>query len=241
MSANGNWLLFTDADTIHSCDGIARAVSYAVVNELDGLSLFVHQESKGWSDCITLSVAHAGLFAGQHPSNHILNGQFILISRQAYLESGGFETVRNEPLEDVAFGNRLHYLGYRVPVLKGEDIALVRMYKDRRHMFLGMSRLASSSLKWERSFAFFTILLITGLMSPLIVLIGVLRGKIRWRWLPMTWGAASMSIFPWSRRFGGTGWSALAPVGALLVQIAGVYGLINRLLGRGILWKDRRI
>ena len=70
---------------------------------------------------------------------------------------------------------------------------------------------------------------------------GVLRGKVRWQWFPLTWGSASLTVLPWARRFGGAGWSLLAPLGALLVQVAGVHGLVNRLLGRGVMWKDRRV
>jgi glycosyltransferase involved in cell wall biosynthesis len=241
LVTKSSWLLFTDADTVHTAEGITRAVSYALLNGLDGLSLFLHQKSKIWSDRLTLGVAHAGLFAGQHPSNHILNGQFILLRRSVYLESGGFEAVSAEPLEDVALGNRLYSLGYQVPVLNGENVALVRMYQNHQQMFLGMSRLASASLTWERSFAILTVLLITALMSPLIVQLGVLRGKLPWGYLPLTWSAASISVLPWARRLGGKGWWLLAPMGGLLVQVAGVYGLVNRLLGRGIGWKDRKV
>jgi glycosyltransferase involved in cell wall biosynthesis len=239
--AHGEWLLFTDADTVHTQYGAARAVSFALQNNLDGLSLFISQQSDHWCDRLALSAAHAGLFAGQHPSNHLLNGQFILLRRQVYVESGGFAAVSNEPLEDVALGNHLYQQGFHVPVMSGADIAQVRMYSNRKQMFFGMSRLASAALRWERSWAAITVLLITALMSPLIVLQGVLRGKFHWRWLPVSWIAASLSLLPWTRRFGNPAWALLAPIGALVVQVAGVYGILCRLLGRGIPWKDRQV
>lgn len=241
LSTNGEWLLFTDADTVHAADGTARAVSYALQNNLDGLSLFISQHSDHWLDRLALSAAHTGLFAGQHPSSRLLNGQFILLRRQVYIDSGGFEAVSGEPLEDVALGNRLFQLGYKVPVLNGADIAQVKMYSSRGQMFFGMSRLASAALRWERWGATLTVLMITALMSPLIVLHGVASGKIRWRWLPVCWSAATVSLLPWTRRLGTPGWAVLAPFGALLVQAAGIYGILNRVLGRGIPWKDRRV
>lgn len=241
LASRSEWLLFTDADTLHTPDGAARAVACAHRGGLDGLSLFIRQVPQDWSDRLALSAAYAGLFAGQNPSNAMLNGQFILLRRAVYLESGGFAAVCREPLEDVALGNHLAQLGYRVPVLLGEDAAAVRMYRSPRQMFNGLTRLASGSLEWQSGWAVVTALFITALMSPLIVLAGVLTRQLRWRLLPLTWTTSVVSLLPFARRFG-LGWLALlAPVGALIVQAAGITGLARRLLGRGIPWKGRRV
>ncbi len=240
-ASQGEWLLFTDADTVHTQDGAARAVSYALQKKLDGLSLFISQHPDHWCDRLALSTAHAGLFAGYHPSNHLLNGQYILLRRQVYLECRGFAAVASEPLEDVALGNYLYSLGYQVPVLNGEDIAWVRMYSNRRQMFFGLSRLASNSLRWEGFSAAYTVLLITALMSPLIVLYGGIRGHLPRRWLPLSWSATTLGLLPWTRRFGMPVLALIAPLGALLVQAAGIYGLIRQLLGIGIPWKGRKV
>jgi cellulose synthase/poly-beta-1,6-N-acetylglucosamine synthase-like glycosyltransferase len=241
LVAGGEWLLFTDADTVHSPDGPARAVAYSLDNGLDGLSMFIHQECNIWSERLALTAAFAGLFAGHHSSNHLLNGQFILLRRQVYLDSGGFAAVRNQSLEDVALGNWLHKRGYSVPVIRGDDAASVHMYGSHSQVFQGMSKLGSDSLRWAGVYAIFTVSFITAVMCPWIVLVGVMSRKLKWVWLPGTWGAASLSILHWSRRFGSAWWALLAPIGALIVQVAGVYGLANRLLGRGVVWKDRRV
>ncbi len=241
LASQTEWLLFTDADTIHTPDGAARSVECAVQSGLDGLSLFLRQVPQDWSDRLALSAAYAGLFAGENPANALLNGQFILLKRSVYLESGGFSTVCREPLEDVALGNHLARLGYRVPVMLGEDAAAVRMYRGPRQMFNGLSRLAFGSLEWQSGWAAVTALFITALMSPLIVLVGVLSGQLRMRWLPITWATSVVSLLPWARRFDLGGLAVLAPVGALIVQAAGIAGFAMRLLGRGISWKGRRV
>jgi chlorobactene glucosyltransferase len=241
QQARGEWLLFTDADTLHTPDGPARAMAYATANQLDGLSLFIRQECRSWSDRLALSTAFAGLFAGQRRSSPMLNGQFILLRRQVYLESGGFSAVRGEALEDVALGSWLHQQGYRVPILRGEDAAAVRMYGSHTQMFHGMSRLGSDSLRWAGSGALATALFITALVSPLIVLTGVILGKIRLRWLLPSWAAAALSILPWARRFGSPGWALLAPAGAAMVLTAAVFGLVSRIFGLGVQWKGRKV
>ena len=49
LAAGGEWLLFTDADTIHTPDGPGTVVAYAMAQGLDGLSLFLDQECRNLS------------------------------------------------------------------------------------------------------------------------------------------------------------------------------------------------
>lgn len=237
--AQGEWLLFTDADTVHHPEGVAHVIRYAADNGLDGLSLWLKQETRGLSDRLALTAAFAGLFAGLPPKHTHLNGQYILLRRDVYVTSNGFAAVRQEALEDVALGHHLKKGGYQVPILHGSRIAAVSMYANDRQMWHGLSRLSADSLRWSGLSSVLTVIFITALMSPLLTIAGVLGGRLRWPWIPVTWGTAVASIWPWSRRFG-SGWLAcFAPVGALFVQLAGIWGLINRVLGRGIPWKGR--
>ncbi len=239
--AQGDWLLFTDADTLHQPDGPAQVVGYAVENDLDGLSLWLEQETRGMTDRLALTAAFAGLFAGLPKKHTHLNGQYILLRRDVYEASCGFAAVQQEALEDVALGHHLQKSGYKVPILQGGNIAAVRMYANDRQMWHGMSRLNADSLRWSGLSALLTVIFITALMSPLLTIAGVLGGRLRWPWIPVTWGTAVASIWPWSRRYG-SGWLAcLVPLGALFVQLAGVWGLISRIVGRGIPWKGRTV
>jgi chlorobactene glucosyltransferase len=241
LAAEGEWLLFTDADTLHAADGPAQAVAYAVQHRLDGLSIFLRQECKNLVDRLPLTAAFAGLFAGLGRSNKLLNGQYILLRGQVYRDSGGFAAVRDEPLEDLALGDRLSRLGYQVPIMRGEETASVEMYDSASQVWHGMARLGSGTLNWSGFGAVLTAVFITALMSPLITAIGVLTGRLNRKWLPVTWLAATISMVNWARRFGSPGWSILAPVGAGLVQAAAIWGLISRLLGRSLRWKGRRV
>ncbi len=241
LAAEGEWLLFTDADTRHAADGPARAVAYAVQNRLDGLSIFLRQECKNLVDRLPLMAAFAGLFSGLGRRNKLLNGQYILLRGQVYRDSGGFAAVRDEALEDLALGNRLSRLGYQVLMMRGEEAATVQMYDSASQVWHGMARLGSGTLNWSGFGAVLTAVFITALMSPLITAIGVFTGRLDRKWLPVTWLAVTISMVTWARRFGSAGWSILAPVGAGLVQAAAVWGLISRLLGRSLRWKGRKV
>lgn len=241
FAAKGDWFLFTDADTNHQPDGPARAVGYAIDNGLDGLSLFLQQETKGTADTIALLVAFAGIFAALPQENSFLNGQYILLRRDVYLDSGGFAAVSSEALEDLALGSHLKSLNYRVPVMVGEDVASVRMYHDFKGLWQGMIRLGGGSLHWLGWWAFVSVAFITAVMMPVLVLGMVWAGFLRSWWFVAGWLSAVLGFISWGRRFGSTGWALLSPIGALIVQIAATWGLISRLIGRGIQWKGRTV
>lgn len=241
LAAQGDWLLFTDADTVHEPDGPRAVVAYALEHGLDGLSLWLGQEFRGWTDRLLLMVAFAGMYASWNPRKPMFNGQYILLRRDAYFASDGFSAVRGEPLEDVAFGRRLASMGYRAPVLEGYRAATVRMYGDFRQMWSGLNRLGSGTLRWVGPRAVLTVLLVSALMSPLIATAGVATGNLRRRWIWTTWLAAVAAMVPWARRNGALPLALATPVGALLVQVAALWGVLSRVLGLGVRWKGRRV
>jgi chlorobactene glucosyltransferase len=240
-AANGDWLLFTDADTVHTPDGLARAVSYAKAQRVDGLTFHLGHTTNGWLDSVTLLAAFVALFAGLAHDHVSMNGQYILLERDVYRKSDGFAAVRQEPLEDLALGRHLHGLGYRIPMLRGEEVAQVAMYRSHGDLWRGMSRMGAGSLRFAGAGSLVTGLLITALMTPLLVLGLVLARRLPHRWLWLAWGAAMAGLWPWCDRFGARRRFLLAPLGALFVQLAAVSGLLNRLIGRGIPWKGRPV
>lgn len=241
LAARGEWLLFTDADMAHHPASAASAVGYALAHHLDGLSLFPRQAVMGFIDRMTLMVGFAGLFAGLRRDNVTLNGQYVLLRRDVYEQSGGMTAVRQEMLEDLALGVHLHALGYQVPMMRGEEIAEVFMYESLGQMWRGMTRLGSGSLKYSGIGAVITALFIAGAMMPLLAPFFVIIRFVDKKWLGLTWLTAVPGFITWGRRFGSGGWAVAAPFGATIVQVAASWGFITRYLGRGILWKSRAV
>jgi cellulose synthase/poly-beta-1,6-N-acetylglucosamine synthase-like glycosyltransferase len=241
QAARGKWLLFTDADTVHAVDGPARAVGFAEMQRLDGLSAFIKQLPSGYMDRLGLMAAYAGLFFTLQPDQGVLNGQYILIKRTVYEESGGFGLVASEPIEDVALGRHLRARGYDIPICRSDDVATVRMYSDRKGLWQGLSRLGSGTLSWLGPGAILTALFITGIMVPILAVASALRQGQKRILSLVVWLSVALSFIPWARRFGSPWLAPLAPIGALLVQSAGMWGLLGRLSGRGVRWKDRSV
>jgi hypothetical protein len=186
-------------------------------------------------------VGFAGLFAGQRRPSATLNGQYILLRREVYAQSGGMTAVRHEMLEDLALGVRLQRQGYHVPMLRGEELATVNMYESLPHLWHGFSRLGSGSLKYSGIGALATALLVTGTLMPLLAPLFVGLRLVNRRWLALTWLFTLPGFISWGRRFGSSRGTLLAPLGAAIVQAAACWGLLTRLFGWGIQWKNRLV
>lgn len=235
-STRGELILFTDADTFHSPESAAATVSYLVENQLDGLSMFLQQHTRSALDASALMMAFAALFAASGPQTGLLNGQYILLKRSAYLSSGGFATVRSKPLEDVALGKLLQREGYRVALLRGEHLAGVQMYQSLHQLWNGLTRLGSGALGETGPAAMLTILYTTLIACPLVLfpLLPLPLGLF-------LWASAAIFFIPWARRFGSAALCLLAPAAATLIVASGVWGLVQQLTKRGNLWKGRRV
>jgi cellulose synthase/poly-beta-1,6-N-acetylglucosamine synthase-like glycosyltransferase len=240
-AAAGDWLLMTDADMDHHELSAASAVCHAMENNLDGLSIFPKQVTLGPIDRAALMVGFAGLFAGLKPSSPMLNGQYILLRREAYEGCGGMTAVRQEILEDLALGVNLQKAGYNVPMMRGEDIAAVYMYDSLSEMWHSLTRLGSGSLKYSGIGAIITALFIAGAMMPMLAPFYVASRLVNRKWLGMTWLATIAGFLTWGQRFGSGLWVLLTPLGATIVQLTACWGLITRFWGRGILWKSRLV
>ena len=68
------------------------------------------------------------------------NGQFLLISREAYDAVGGHAAIAAELLEDVALATKVKQAGYRIWFGSGKGIVSVRMYRTFAAMWEGWKK-----------------------------------------------------------------------------------------------------
>jgi glycosyltransferase involved in cell wall biosynthesis len=136
--ARGEWLLFTDADTIHLPDSLAKAAAEATKTHADLLSYSPEQEVHGFWERAVMPVIFADL-ARKYPPWRIsdpssklaaANGQYLLVSRSAYTAVGGHTAVADSLLEDVALARLIKRAGYRITFRYGGDAVRTRMYRS---------------------------------------------------------------------------------------------------------------
>jgi hypothetical protein len=146
--AQGDWLLFTDADTLHRPGGVWVALAEARQQGADLLSYSPEQEVYGFAERAVMPLVFADLAATYKPKNicdpnspdAAANGQFLLISRAVYDLIGGHASVAGDLLEDVAIARRVKRAGHKLHFRFGGEIVTTRMYRGWRHMREGWTK-----------------------------------------------------------------------------------------------------
>jgi glycosyltransferase involved in cell wall biosynthesis len=137
-AARGEWLLFTDADTVHLPGSLARAIAEAKQFNADMLSYSPEQIAITFWEMAILPIVFAEL-ARQFPPTKVsdpnssiaaANGQYILIRREAYDAIGGHAAVANEILEDVALARLVKQSGRKLRFRYAADAVRTRMYRN---------------------------------------------------------------------------------------------------------------
>jgi hypothetical protein len=137
-AARGEWLLFTDADTVHRAGSLTRSVAEARHQKAALLSYSPEQEVHGLWEKAVMPVIFAELASTYRPSEvsnsafstAAANGQYILISRTAYDAVGGHAAVAGSLLEDVELARAVKASGRKIFFRHGGDIVRTRMYRS---------------------------------------------------------------------------------------------------------------
>ena len=145
--AGGEILQFTDADTVHAPDLVARSVNAMQHTSADLLSIAGRQELGGfWEKVIqpqiftVLSMRYGGTESignSTRVSDKIANGQCIFVRRDSYDGLGGHGAVRSSVAEDLMLAQRFFAARKRVVVRLGVDQLSTRMYGSLREIIAG--------------------------------------------------------------------------------------------------------
>ncbi len=155
QEAQGDWLLFTDADTWHAPTALHTAYETATSEGIDMLSLGTTQELPDFWDKVLMPMAYLGI-SMQYPVRQVnnprsplalANGQFILLRRQVYELIGGYARpdLRATLLDDRDLARVVKENGFCLRLLDGRDLVHVHMYEGlgeawrgwRKNVFLG--------------------------------------------------------------------------------------------------------
>ncbi len=146
--ARGEWLLFTDADTFHRSGSLARSVAEARQQKAALLSYSPEQEVHGLWEKAVMPVIFAELASTFRPSEvsdrrsaaAAANGQYILVSREAYDAVGGHTAVAISLLEDVALARAVKASGRKIFFRYGGDAVRTRMYRSFAQLTEGWTK-----------------------------------------------------------------------------------------------------
>ncbi len=148
QEAKGEWLLFTDADTVHQPGSLAALLERAEREGAALLSLSPGQQTVTWWEKAVIPQVYvklAGLYKFEDVSDPrspaaAANGQFLLVRREMYARAGGYEAMHGEILDDVELAKRVKAAGGRLVFLPGSEWVTTRMYRTFREMWRGWTK-----------------------------------------------------------------------------------------------------
>jgi glycosyltransferase involved in cell wall biosynthesis len=238
--AKGEWLLFTDADAVHSGDSAAKALSIAAVENATMVSFSPQQVMERLYEKALIPYVYCRLASkfSYAEVNDLgkpaaaANGQFLMIRRDVYEAVGGHASVAGEVLEDVALARRVKGAGYRIWFGSGKGIVRVRMYRSFAAMWVGWKKnlyplVGNSAAALAKEY-------VLAVAPGFAILIATISGFLFTKSQLFTLCVAVIGVLVFSLLYG-----AELKRRGFTVGLA-IYGIPGRLLFTGVLWASYR-
>jgi len=158
-AAGGELLLFTDADTRHEPELLGRAVGALRQLHVDLVTVSPHQRCVSFWERLVMPQVWFLLGLRFHPRlvnrarrerDVIANGQFILVTREAYELTGTHSIVRHEVAEDLALAQAFFRGRRKIYFAFARRLMETRMYRSLPELVEGWSK--NAYLGGRRSF-----------------------------------------------------------------------------------------
>lgn len=250
QQANGEWLLFLDADVIPQPDLLGAVVAYAQSQRAEFLTVMPLQHLHSFAERLVLPTFLSILYAlyplapvsDPRSSIAFANGQCLLIERRCYKRLRGHTAVRNSVLEDTDFGQIAKASGARIAAVNGAEQIAVRMYTDWPNLAEGLIKNAVAGFRsggWRSAFVGLRQALIAWLPWGLLA-VWLQGGALLWLGCALlAWGSTAWLV--WRRYRLNPAWGLLYPLGLSVYFGLTAIAVVRLSLGQGVRWKGRRI
>jgi chlorobactene glucosyltransferase len=161
--ARGEWLCLLDADTFAAPELLASTCHEAKVRGADLLSIVTNQELRSFWERVISPVAFSGLAVvynlkrinDPRMPDAMANGQFILIRRAVYEETGGHHALSDSILEDRAIAEKVKRAGHAILLVDGRALARVRMHTSLKEIWESWVKTIYPGLRDQPGMVFF--------------------------------------------------------------------------------------
>jgi chlorobactene glucosyltransferase len=138
--AQGEWLLFTDADTRHMSNALRSSIAQALSEQCDMLTLGITHELPSFWERTLMPMAFL-LISMLYPPKLVNNpdskvalasGAYILIRHKVYADLGGYARteLRGTLVDDLDLAYTVKSHGYKLRFIDGNGLVHVRMYQS---------------------------------------------------------------------------------------------------------------
>ena len=252
-AASGDYLLFTDADTLHGPESIAWAVRTVREQQADFLSAYVRQTLGSIGELVVVPTMYVmtalllplGLIPRKNSSLFTFAvGQFMICRAQALRSVGGYERFRGSVVEDIAMARELKRSGFKTIFLDAQGYVSCRMYSGLRTAMRGIGKSLFGAINSS-------LILLGALMCVIFIAIeypfystmtGVLAGSplLAARDIPVL-----LFLLAWFMKLHDRKVPVLAvvlyPFTFFVLILVGLYSAVMTGLGIGIEWKGRLV
>lgn len=157
--AQGELIVFTDADTQHAPQFLRKASSAILQEQADLLTVIPRFGTVSLAEKLIMLVliwlAYSVFPFALMNRNRLrivsyANGAFLMFRRNAYQKIGGHAAIRDNVIDDLTLGRRIRQSGQRCVVVNGAAVLQCRMYTCMQEIYSGFAknlfRLFSNSL-----------------------------------------------------------------------------------------------
>lgn len=253
--AEGELLLFTDADTRHEPDAIAAAVAAMQDEQADLLAVWPRLLAESWGEKLLVPLIPWSVFSIlsvplayrlRFPALSAAIGQFLLFRRSAYFSIGGHEGVRQHVAEDLALARRVKRNGLRWRIVDGQRHVRTRMYSDFRTAWRGMGKNLYAAFDYRSILLVLAWLwlVMVAWVPILIIAAAIASGSIPEAYIQLAGIAIGLMLAVWLIGLQNMGQPlSLALLYPLLMAMGFLVSLQSLLLTRSGLatWKGRRL
>lgn len=179
--AQGEFLLFVDADTVHAPAMLRTVVDAARFYQADLVTGLPRERAETFGELLTIPLINWGIsaalplplaFALPAPFLSITVGQFLCFRREAYARIGGHRAVKDHVCEDMALGRLVKAKGLRWRLVDAGPVVQCRMYTNLREAVDGLSKTLFGAINFRLGLVFLFSLLLAVLfcLPPWLVL-----------------------------------------------------------------------
>ena len=233
IGLNYKYILFTDADTIHSNLGLINAISWLNTQSADLLTARpYHRNPSFWEQLMGPFYLLILLITNAKEMRPKFNrffsiGQFLLFKKEFYEYCGGHNSVKNKLAEDLALTQLCFSLNKSFVVYPEATLYSTRMYSTMKDFYLGWQRNFRLGMAQSSYQTWLEILIVVGaLLTP-----------------PTFWSYALTSIIilllqKKEGHFHFLG-ALFFPIGIIIFLIISLSAGLRTFLRKPIIWKTR--
>jgi len=148
--SKGEYLFFTDADTIHHRKTLTYAISAMSMENIDLMTAIIKMELKSFGEKITIPVTIWSILtilpltiAYLFPKSKwfvAANGKFMLFRKNAYKKIGGHKAIKDEIVDDMALAKLIKNNGLKWRIFNASNFVSSRMYNGFKESLQGFTK-----------------------------------------------------------------------------------------------------